>query len=578
MIANIFPKIIAVLALALINIALTPRVHACTRGASDNIQTLLSRTQVVVKAHVVSVDDARQNGVLHIESILFGGAGPEYALFVQTDPVIVTRIIEGEPSANCNVLKDELYEGTTGYFFLTRRTDGAYLSATHPWDTSVHIFPDERATITFYSRGDDNPFVEHVLTEGEFIDFIAEFGASAPPDPVSGADYARPTPLRVASEDYPRLAPLQIVTSAGTKYILPVDNAVPVEATNDVLRLMTIEIMGYESPDWNEAYFNASDCPGDGCVRASPDGINRARQRGDRIEWNGGSADGQAFLFSATGEAIAIWNDHRLEFYTLGWQKASQNFREVVLLNAVSLSANGDTPPYQASWTPDGRMIAFSDADGLWLLDVYEENSQPSLLLPANGGVIPVALGFSPLGRYVQVERGSERLTLDTVSGDTFPDGLVSPDDRLLLAFDTQADEFNLRLCYLAPVRDCEQDIFGTFVRTGPNASDVFNRFTQVIWRTPTSYIYAACERDEPDRCLVDQVSSNHYGGHWNDNIAWSEGYMFDYFESGDTLAIVQDDYTLSINGIAYDLSALLDSPIARINWLPPLFYQTPKF
>lgn len=578
MIGNLFPKIAAVLALVLMNIVLTPRVHACTRGASDNIQDLLSRAQYVVKADVVAVDDARQNGVLHIESVLFGGAGPEYALLVQTDPVIVTRITEGDPYGNCNFLKDALYPGTSGYFFLTRRADGAYLSATHPWDASIYVFPDERATITFYSRGDDNQYTERVLTESEFIDFIAEFGASAPPDPISGADYARPTPVRIASEDYPRLAPLQMVTSAGTNYILPVDSSVPVEATTDFLHLMTIEVMGYDSTGWNETYFSESFCPGDGCVQASPDGINRARQRGEQIEWYRGSAAGQAFLFSSTGEAIAIWNGNRLEFYTLGWQKASQNFREVVLLNAVSLAANGDTHPYQASWTPNGRMIAFSDADGLWLLDVYDENSEPSLLLPAEGGVIPIAISFSPLGRYVQVEHGSERLTLDTVSGDTFPDGLVSPDDRLLLAFDTQADEFNLRLCYLAPVRECERDFFGTIVRTGPNDSDVFNRFTQVMWRTPTSYIYAACERDEPERCLVDQVNNNHYGGHWNNDVVWSEGYLFDYFESGDTLAIVQDSYTLSIDGSEYDLSGLLDSPIVHINWLPTLFYETPKF
>src|SRR5690606_9250914 len=290
------------------------------------------------------------------------------------------------------------------------------------------------------------------------------------------------------------------------------------------------------------------------------------------------SAAGQAFLFSATGEAIAIWNDNRLELYTLGWQKASQNFREVVLLNTVALAANGDTPPYQASWTPDGRMIAFSDADGLWLLDVYDEQSKPSLLLPADGSVIPLALGFSPLGRYVQVDRGGERLTLDTVSGNVVPDGLVSPDERVLLAFDPQAEAVDLALCFLAPVRACNESLFGTIVRTGPDDSDVFNRLTQVMWRTPTSYIYAACERDEPERCVVDEVHSDHYGGHWNSDFAWSEGYMFDYFKSGDSLAIVQADYTLLIDGSEYDLSVSLDSPIVRINWLPSLFYETPKF
>jgi hypothetical protein len=57
-----------------------------------------------------------------------------------------------------------------------------------------------------------------------------------------------------------------------------------------------------------------------------------------------------------------------------------------------------------------------------------------------------MALRFSSLGRYVQVERGDERLTLDTISGAELPDGLVSPDDQILLAFDSQAEVSELQI------------------------------------------------------------------------------------------------------------------------------------
>ncbi len=165
-------------------------------------------------------------GLLSVDSYLFGGSGPEYLLFLQTDPVIVTRITEGDPYGACNFFQPELHPGLSAYFFLTRRADGVYLSATQWNDPNYYVFPDPDTTVTFYSRGEDG-YIDHVLTVDNFVSFITEFGASTVTVPDS-------------SFSFPRLAPMKITTDIGTQYLLPVDNSIPIEATPDFLDEMTV--------------------------------------------------------------------------------------------------------------------------------------------------------------------------------------------------------------------------------------------------------------------------------------------------------------------------------------------------
>ena len=57
---------------------------------------------------MIAVDDVRQNAMLSVDSYLFGSPGPEYLLYLQTDPVIVTRMTEGDPYGACNFFQPEL--------------------------------------------------------------------------------------------------------------------------------------------------------------------------------------------------------------------------------------------------------------------------------------------------------------------------------------------------------------------------------------------------------------------------------------------------------------------------------------
>lgn len=535
-------------------------VYACSGGGSDNIQYLLERTDYVIKADVIAVDDVRQNAVLSVDSYLFGGPGPEYLLFLQADPVIVTRMTEGDPYGACNFFQPELHPGLSAYFFLKHRADGVYLSATQWNDPNYYAFPDLDTTVTFYSQGEES-YIDHVLTEDDFVSFITEFGASTVTAPAS-------------SFSFPRLAPLQITTDMGTQYFLPVDSSIPIEVTPEFLDAMTVAVMSYDSTDWNEGYFYEFICPGEGCIQVSPDGINRAEQHSDEIIWFGGSASGRAFQFSSTGDAIAIWHEAQIEFYTLGWQKRDQPFREVTLLNSVTLAGEMDNPPYQAAWSPDGRIFSYSDAEGLWAIDVYNPSSEPVHLLATEDDVIPLALAYSPLGRYLQIQHGIERYMFDTISNEFYPDGLVSPDDQILLAFDTQADEFEPQICYLAPDREC-QSLSTRILQISDDEARVFTRYTQAQWRNGYSFFVTTCERNLPIDCIVSRIENQGYSGFWYaGGPFWSEGFTFDYMAVGDVLVIVQNGFTLLINDEEIDFSSFIDSEITSVEWLPSLFYE----
>lgn len=540
------------------------QVRACGGGVEDNIQRLLERTDYVVKADVTAVDEARQNAILSVDTYLYGGSGPEYLLFLQVDPVIVTRMTEGDPNASCDFFQPELNPGLSAYFFLTHRPDGVYLTATQWNGPNYYAFPDADTTITLYSQGEDG-YVEHVLNEDNFVAFVTEFGDSEVQPPAEDLPF-------------PRLAPLKLTTDAGTDFVLPVDSDRPIQVTDEFLREMTIAVMFYDSTGWYERYFGASDCPGEGCVQVSPDGINRAEQRGGEVRWFGGSARGRAFQFSATGDAIAIWHEDQITFYTLGWQKREQQFEEVTLLNSVTLvAAEIDDVPTQGAWTPDGRIFAYGDAAGLWSVDVYDPAAQPMLLTEPEEGVTPVALNYSPLGRYLQVQADSERFVLDTVSGERHPDGLVSPDDQILLAFDTQANVFEPQVCYLAPVQGCE-NIPPRVLHPTDGASRAFTEYTQVQWRNPYSFWVTVCNRDVPDDCVINRFQSQGSFGFWGDAGIFpseGEGSMFAYFAPNDTLAVLQGNTTIRINGEVFDFAPIFDGDIVNIEWLPTLFYTS---
>jgi hypothetical protein len=533
-------------------------VLACGGGASQFIETLLEETEVVVKARPVAMDALHQNGVLQVETYLVGGAGPEFLLFVQSEPVNIARIFEGGPYGFCDTLGTELQAGETGYYFLKRRPDGAYVSTTLWHEPDYYTFPDTNSTIRMYSNPGENS-VRHELTEADIAPFIAEFSVEVAVTP----DRTLP---------YPRLAPLKVSTAYERNYVLPVDRETLIPADEEFLKLMMLYTLGYDSPGWNEGYFLSPICPSENCVQITPDGLNRAWQDRNQVRWFGGQAEGAAFLFSSTSDAIAVWNGSELVVYTLGYERPEQSISEVTKINAVTLAGVPPAAYPEAAWTPDGRGLAYSDSDGLWLMDVYRPASSPRLLLPADNGVVPVAKHFSPIGRYLSFRRGAAGGNLDVMTDEILPDGIFSPNERMLLAHNIQADVFGLQFCELLPSLKCEE-VRGTLVELSTGDKIYAQRFTQVEWLDNYNYLVVACASDDLSNCFVDRRYSEK-GMIWRDSVHYTSGYGFAYEPHHDYLAVIQDGNILLLNGVTHDLSSFVEEKITAVEWLPSLFYR----
>jgi hypothetical protein len=335
---------------------------------------------------------------------------------------------------------------------------------------------------------------------------------------------------------------------------------------------MSMLTLGPDSPDWNERYLVTPDCPGENCRQVAPDGINFAWQDRDTVRWLSGSAVGQAFLFASTSDALAIWNGDQLAIYVLGLAQFYGGYEEITPVNTVRLNGAPSETCYQAAWTPDGRQLAYSDSAGLWLLDVYSPGRDPELLLAAEDSVVPSARYFSPSGRYLNIQRGPHRAHLDVVTRQLLPDGSLSPNERILLAYDTQAASFDLQLCQLLPALQCEE-VRGTLVENSEDDKYYAPRFMQVAWADNYNYYVVACPEEETPGCVVDRRYSEQ-GMTWRDSMDYTPGYGFAYEPDIDYLAVMRDEATITIDNQIFDLAPFFASPITKIEWLPSLLYR----
>jgi hypothetical protein len=247
-----------------------------------------------------------------------------------------------------------------------------------------------------------------------------------------------------------------------------------------------------------------------------------------------------------------------------------------VVLNAQTPADCINQFAERSAWSPDGRRLGYSDSEGLWLWDVLTPDAQPQLLVPTTDSTIPFARYFSPMGRYLAVSEGDLRQTLDLVSGEILPDGLVAPDDRTLLKFDTNAVASELEVCSLTPY-NCVPIAPMYFYITDEQSGEVehlygLSHIADARWENRYQFLTFACVSEEPKLCAL-YGWSNHYGWGWYGGSI-DQGYAYDYDAQNDTLAVVRTETTIAINNQEYDLSHQLDSEITDVIWLESLFYR----
>jgi hypothetical protein len=528
-------------------------VYACSGGVGEPPFTSTIRNSgVIVKGRVLQTDDMRQNNIVRVESYIAGGSGPRYLVVSQQDPVVIRAILEGRlGNGDCNRLKSPLPVGEDIYLLLNRNVTGAYTLANYGFDPDgygpfnpPYFYQFDNVNTTFDLLG-DNRTTYQSFNEVEFLTLIAETRGESPQSPRRDAPY-------------PALAPLHITTDVGTQVMLPLDGGEPVALTQEVIQELS----------WNQGETLPENCLTLDCATFSSTGIDFAQQIDTdliRVNYYYGLAEipGTSFLFSPTGTAIAVWNKDELQVYELLkpilGESIGFNFYDFTLINTTSINeltvASG-----HGAWSPDGTLLVYSDSQGLWLWDAFNEG-EPRLLIEAESEPV-YPQGFSSTGRYLRISQNGQPKILDLLTQKRLPDGLVSPDEQFLLAYDTTQSMSSLSICTLAPYECAPTE----------------HQIRKADWLNEHTYVYIACEDERRESCLAQtRHFQNTYISDFNIFSNWmvrdEPGYDFAWEPVGETLAVVSDPTTVNINGVAHSLQGQLDGDIAAIEWMRPVFY-----
>lgn len=565
-------RLVALLWAALILSVLDNRpAFACSGGSPLTIRGALNQADYTVYASVMETDDLKQNVIVRIENYLTGGAGSEYLLIKRDDPTFFTYMQAGRSSGgDCLSLHPGLSPRDTFYAFIQRNIDGSYSLISTLFNSPYFDFESDVSTVEVFLEGlqDNENYAERgsgkQVTEVEFVDIIAEESGESSISPNPGSPYPLYAPLWILTDGFPN-----------RQYMLPVDfgELVPLDYE-------TTNISNH--PLWSFGFSDAGTCPYEYCIQISPDNLNIAVQiDANTIQFTWGhSVEGQIARFSSTSDTVAVWNVCDLTIYTTGYPRLGQAWYELEQLNSTRINANNEEDcaafAGKGVWSPNGRIFAYTDSKGLWWWDVYT-NLPPYRLLESANNNVPIARYFSPLGRYLAVSVDAVSFTLDTTTGERLPDGIVSPDDRLLLSFDTLAYPASLEICSLTPF-SC-QPARGMYIETFNAAGErqsltETDRVAQVTWTGRSTFVARGCVPDDPRTCSIFQWGPPTAFGGWQFPTYVSQGYNFDFDEANHQIAVVSDKSNITVEGHTVELAGQIDGSILYVQWMPSLFYR----
>lgn len=521
------------------------RVHACSGGGPDYIplNEMIPRAEAIIVGHFVEQDDMRLNGIMEIEQFISANPVNKYLLLIQSDSIRLAKAVHSKIyEADCAYSTQPLTVQDQIVAFLYRNPDGSY-----GWYRAIiYTHPDEVHEIILHrSTGSEGHSLEiERFTLDQLVKYIEDEGDEF---------FQLPQELL----PYPLINPILIKTEDAREYLLPVDGSPPVQLEIETSRKMQ------RSPS----------CLTIPCTAYSPNGMDIVLFTPEGVIVNTLYAvspifSGDAGLFSPTGDAFVLWSKNRLQIISLYYPNLGfDDPRSSQIINEITIDAAIYPDPV---WTLDGRKLVYTDQDGLWLWDALNPGVKPRLLVGNEAGR-PVARYFSAHGRYLAVTQGEDRYTLDVETGARFPDGLVSPDERTLLAFDTAAEEFEVIIVWLAPPgRQKAVDNLGN------------SRVSQVEWLNDRAFLmtrYAphTCDVDTgecyPEGWVVTERLISGLGFLNNVPHLFSYGSQFDYDARSNKLVTLIDDTTIAINGQNRDLAEWLNSPITEVQWLPSLVY-----
>ena len=566
-------SIVLSLVMVLTSIWLPVPVSACSMVSvswNEWLPILLSQVDVVVVGQYDTLDGANANGVFRVQSYL-KGSGAEYLVINTLEAASVENKMKVERFYySCGGGSAILKPSGTYIYFLNARDTGMY----RVYDSQYFATSDAKVDVSQY-RTESIEF-----TRAEISEQISDLVGAAPRNPDTDAPY-------------PRTTPILLMTESSENFMLPVDRTKLVQVADDELL------------DLRKDQHECSTSP---CAAYSPNGLDKVYLQpegseplsvNELLRYVESNAFGSRLVFSPTSDTYALWTDDQIQLYAVWYPKLGypdQKYGGLYTPVLFNTTAAGDSIQYPAAWSPDGRTMAFSTVEGLWLWDALTVDYPPQLLLPTKDEV-PVARYFSPRGRYLAIEDNGRRYTLDLVTRRELPDGYVSPNDRILLVFNTAATEpTTLEVMYLAP--DQRQSEYYPSVKylkvqwiddarfrasiTGDSSRKVKSGepYTTESGETFVDAIYYVVNEPFYDTVQYDAlgISSTQGQGVVPYEIRNVQVRDFTYENGPGLIEISVDGYSIYVNGVRVSLETELSAPIQEAVWLPSPFYYEDRY
>ena len=393
-------------------------IFACSGFTRTSIEDI-PRFELLVAATVVDVDDRGINAVLKVDRY-FKGSGDEYLAVMRHPPALhyageVRRYETGCLYAGISGHQWQL--GSYGYFPLSPNQDGTYRDDDNYDGISAHYIPQE-SSVRFYSNsaGEHGDYV--TLPQDEFEALLLQLTEQ------DQTKAFRPSP-------YPLMRFLNITTESGRRYRLNPDRSVtwlnpakyPIAVSNDgshVMFRLDEDQLGFQYLAQNKKPFKWSY----GWLHAKP---------------------GLYGQFSPDSNYVAVQEKQHVTIYLMRSISGSEgpgfghsmSMKKVASLDTVWLTAEQKA---QLVWSANSRVLAFQDARGIWIWDLFDKE-EPRLMVPADDS--HVLLDLSSTGRFLRFACDGFWTLLDMHTGESWTDTLVSPDESRLIHFhaNLQADE-----------------------------------------------------------------------------------------------------------------------------------------
>lgn len=507
-------------------------VQACSGGTPADRWSLdatlaVLNIPVLAVGRINSLSESSFNAVLQVDYYLKGTTEDKFLIFEYSNPRYIEVVMNGRPfPRNCDVVGFRLPAGRRFIAGLWRNDSGSY--------NGTVITENENG---FFERRDPNNAEQTIfLTYEETLAYA-----------VQSLNTILRTPQNSAM---PRPATVQISTSSGNIYLLPVDqNMLHPTVSPYCAQYMLVPCTNHiTAPNGMDS---ASFYP------LSTEMIVADRPYAQAVQ-------GETGVFSNASDLLTVWANGELQVYATMGQGGfgAPDMKNAHLLQTLAFDPADSLINNAGAWSPNGRTFAFSAASGVWLWDALTPDAEPTLFFPAQDEPVLVH-HFSPAGNYLALETNSRRFNIDITSRQEYPDGLFSFDDRILAAYDTAAENLTpLRLYTVLPE-------FTPFY--GWNNSDV--EISQFEWVGNLEYVYAACGNPIYDPeigtgfyqpwCKVFDIRFARNSAYRVDGIA------FDYEPTTGSLATQIDGDTITINGEVIELGDQIDGSIIHIKLIP---------